>query len=119
MKQLYSKLINEHKKLKTKEAAFNDQKKIVEGLKAEMLTEMEHIGTSTYNGNKGTISIAQYEVPIVDNWEQVYRYIKQYNAFDLLQRRITSAAWRDRLDEGEKIKGIQPMTQNRLRINAK
>jgi len=119
MKQLYAKLVREYKKLKTAEKKFSDQKKIVESLKADMLTEMEHIGTSTYNGNKGTISMAQYEVPVVDNWEQVYKYIHKHEAYDLLQRRITSAAWRDRLDEGEKIKGIQAMTQNRLRINVK
>ena len=119
MKQIYSKLITEHKKLKAKEAAYNEQKKIVEELKSTMSIEMDNVGTSTYKGNKGTISIAQYVIPIVDNWDEVYKYIQKNDAFDLLQRRITSAAWRDRLEEGEKIRGIEPMTQNRLRINVK
>ena len=119
MKQLYSKLVVEYKKLKAAEKKFSDQKKVVEELKANMLLEMENIGTSTYNGNKGVVSIAQYEVPVVDDWEQVYEYIHKNEAYDLLQRRITSAAWRDRIDEGETIKGIQPMTQNRLRITVK
>ena len=120
MKKLYSKLITEYKKLRAVEKKYNDQKKVVESLKADMLHQMHAVGTDTYKGARGTVSAAHYQVPIVDDWNKLYKYIYKNKAFDLLQRRVTSTAWHDRVEDAKKpIPGIKPMTQSRLRINVK
>lgn len=43
----------------------------------------------------------------VKNWEEVYAYIKKNNAFDMLQRRLSDTAVKDRLEAGKKVPGVE------------
>ena len=116
MKTLYGKLITAQKKFRTMEKALNDQKQIVNDLKHDMIIAMNDIGTLTYRGPKGTVSMAVHDVPTVENWDKLYRYIHKHKAYDLLQRRVTTRAWADRVEAGEKIAAIKPLKQERLTI---
>ena len=49
-------------------------------------------------GKVATFSISNVTVPVVDDWDLFTTYIADNNAFDLLQRRVNSKAWNDRLD---------------------
>tara|TARA_R100001594_G_C4044013_1_gene263788 strand:+ start:1090 stop:1449 length:360 start_codon:yes stop_codon:yes gene_type:complete len=119
MKRLYAKLVSEKKKLDNLEKQFNEQKKLVNELKQDVLVEMEQIGTTTYNGDKAVISVTEHEIPVVEDWNAFYAYIYENNAIDLLQRRVTSSAWKDRRDDGEHVAGVDSMKQQRLRISFK
>ena len=119
MKRLYAKLVSEKKKLDNLEKQFNEQKKLVNELKQDVLVEMEQIGTTTYNGDKAVISVTEHEIPVVEDWDAFYAYIYENNAIDLLQRRVTSSAWKDRRDDGEQVAGVDSMKQQRLRISFK
>lgn len=46
-------------------------------------------------------------IPQSENWEEFYEYVKKNNAFDLLQRRLSDVAIRERIADGKKIPGIK------------
>jgi hypothetical protein len=45
----------------------------------------------------------------VNDWEEVYKYIKANDAFDLLQRRLTETAVKLRWDDGIRLPGIETL----------
>jgi len=101
IKQVYQELCNEQRKLKAMEREFNEQSKKVTALREMMLSEMTIAGTVAYKGSLGTLSIRTSEQPVVNDWDALYQFILQNKAFDLLQRRVSSTAYRDRLEDGE------------------
>jgi len=118
MKELAKKLIEAQKKYKELESAASAQKKLLTNLKEMMLTEMNAIGTLTYKGEHGTLSIRESIQPTVEDWNELYDYILQYGALDLLQKRISSTAFRDRLEDGE-IPGMGSFTKQTMIVKIK
>jgi len=48
-------------------------------------------------------------VPSVQDWGAIYRYILKHKDFSLLQKRLSSTAFRERWDAGEDLPGVQKM----------
>ena len=61
-----------------------------------------------------SMSISETIVGNVDDWDSVYQYIVENDAFHLLQRRLANAAYKEILDGGEAIEGIEPFTKRSL-----
>jgi len=57
--------------------------------------------------------------PTAKNWERIYEYIKEHNAFELLQRRLSAPAIREHWDAGEKIPGIDKYPIEKLSVTNK
>lgn len=55
----------------------------------------------------GTVSIKRTTVPTAKDWAAIDAYILKHKALDLLQRRIGVNAWRERVEAGEKVPGIE------------
>jgi len=118
IKTTYAKLMSNQKTLRAIEAQLSNQKKIVEELREEMITEMNEAGTDSYKSNLGSISLLKSEVPTVKDWDSFYKYIHANEAYELLQRRVTTQAWRDRVEEEEQpIPGVEGFEKQTLRIN--
>jgi len=116
MKALFAELVREHKKLKTLSAKKDAQEKKVNGLRETFMGEMNLAGTDTYKGPSATISISHSIVPDVESWPDFYKYIKRYDAFDLLQRRAAVTAYRDRIEDGKKVSGVKAFNKATMRI---
>lgn len=119
IKTTYIKLMREQKALKELESQLTDQKKLVESLRDEMIAEMNTAGTDSYKSDLGSIALMRTDVPTVDDWDAFYKFVHSHNAFDLLQRRVSSSAWRDRVEEGENIPGVKKFQKETLRIALK
>lgn len=119
IKTTYMKLMREQRELKVLEKAYNDQKKAVETLREEMIQEMNVAGTESYKSDLGSISKSTTTVPVVNDWEKFYDYIHKNDAFELLQRRASTQAWRDRVEDGEEIPGVSSFSKETLRITLK
>lgn len=117
IKRNYDKLISSYKAMKDAETQATIAKGNYEAEKRKMLENMEYAGTATYKGDKGTISLTETTVPTVQDWEQFNKFVLKNEAFDLYQRRVSSTAWRDRLEAGEKIPGVLEYTRQNLRVN--
>lgn len=116
IKQVYSALCEQQAVLRELESKYNRQKKLVEELKQDMVQQMLTVGTDSYKSSMGTVSMTTNIVPTVTDWQAVYNYIHVNEAYDLLQRRVSSTAWKERLEDGE-IPGIEPFEKLTLRVN--
>lgn len=87
----------ESKRMKAEEEEINTH--IIAQLKASKL-----------DGGRGSICTASWsedQKPSVKDWAAVYAYIYKHKAFDLLERRIGKLAFKARLENNEKVPGIE------------
>jgi hypothetical protein len=98
------------------EKVYNSKKKKVAELKDKLMSEMLEEGTLTYKAEDITASISTSVVPTVTDWGLLYNYIRENNAFDLLQKRISATAWRDRKEEEGSIAGTDETEIKTLRV---
>jgi len=71
------------------------------------------LGDASLEGAKGgvaTASITRRVVATVVDWAAFYQYVKEKDAFDLLHKRVSDTAYRDRLEQGEVVPGAEPFT---------
>lgn len=71
------------------------------------------------NGAKGKVGqseIKQTVVPSVVDWDQVYKYIGKHQAWGLLHKRISTDAWRERIDAKQPIPGIDAFVATTLSV---
>lgn len=78
-------------------------------LKQNLIERLDNEDTTIGRGSAASASITATVVPAVHDWDQVYAYIQENDAFYLLQRRLNSAPFRELLDQGTEIPGIDPM----------
>jgi hypothetical protein len=117
MKFLYQDLIQAAEEYRILESKALAAKSRLEGLKLQFQIKMEQAGTETYKANLGTISLITSQIPLISDWTALTGYVQGCDAFDLLQKRIVSTAWRDRQEAGAVIPGIEPYTKKLLRIS--
>jgi hypothetical protein len=116
LKIKYIELMREHEELRALENQVAAKKAHVEQLKTAFMRNMDEVGTSTYNADLGVVSIVEREVPSVTDWQALYKSIIESNAFDLLQRRVSSTAWRARLEAGETVPGVETAVVRSLSV---
>jgi hypothetical protein len=44
--------------------------------------------------------------PVANNWPEIYDYIKEHGAWELLHKRLTSTAVKEHWEAGEELPGI-------------
>lgn len=72
---------------------------------------------SELDGARGKFAIAgigQSTVPIVKDWDELYGFIKKHGAWDLLQRRVSATAYRERLEQKEVVPGVESFIVTKL-----
>ena len=67
-------------------------------------------------GKLAKTSIKRSEVPTVKSWPKFYAYIKRTGEFDLLQRRPSTAACRERWKEKKAVAGVSKFTRVSLSL---
>lgn len=84
-----------------------DKMKTEEGLmKARIMEQMDEWGLGKASGANATCGITTSIKPEIVDWDEVYKYIREEDRFDLLQKRMSVTAWRDMvLDGGELVPG--------------
>ncbi len=90
-----------------------DLEKQVADLKKQETTIKEHIiqslpkdEASGVTGKVGKVRVISKDVPQVEDWDKVYKYIVKNKAFELIQRRLSNPAVQERWDAKKKIPGI-------------
>ena len=84
--------------LKAQEAAISS--KLI-----SMMTS-ENLGVTGLRGSLASFSIKKERVPAIVDWQQVYTYIKENDAFELLQKRIGIKAWQELDEAGIAVPGL-------------
>lgn len=112
------KLVGLRNKKRDLEASVKSLEGQIEDLQSQLLEEMEAAGVDKFSGKLGTVSISTNVVANVEDWDALYPYIAKNKLWHLLQRRVSDPAYRELLDAGKKVPGVQPFSKKRLNLRA-
>ncbi|WP_335989564.1 hypothetical protein [Pseudoalteromonas sp. CH_XMU1449-3] len=89
----------------------------------ERRTELEnHLKATLEVGEKvsyagiGMVSMSEETQPSVQDWDALYEYIKENDAFYFLQRKVNGAPYRELLSTGESLAGVAPVKVRKLSV---
>jgi len=88
-------------------------------LEAAMMALGDSLGMKRMSSDLATASITTEIVPMVDDWDAVYAHILENDACYLLQRRVSTAAYRELQDAGIEIPGLSPYEKRKVSIRKK
>lgn len=81
---------------------------------ADVIEVLDSLGVPKFSVGKLSFSISETLVGNVEDWDSVYAYIREHDAFHLLQRRLSNSAYKELLELGEAPEGIVPFTKRSL-----
>ncbi len=76
-------------------------------LRQAVIAKVRETGQTASSTPLGVVKIKAHQEPKATNWPEVWQYIKENDAFDLLHKSLTVTAIRDRVAEGITIPGIE------------
>lgn len=105
--------------LKSKKAELNKEVSLlnpqIEEVEKELLNKMREEKLLKLSNDLGTIYISPQVVPDVVNWDMFYEYVGRTNSFHLLERRLTKTAFREMIENGETVPGVDPVRFDEVR----
>lgn len=106
-----------------RELRLAEQKKVDE-IEAEEKALKEHIiqnlpksDASGVAGKIARVSVVTKIIPQVEDWDKFYAHIKKKGEFDLLQRRVSDTAVKERWDSGKQVPGVKTFNALTVSIN--
>ena len=84
----------------------------------ELLKKLDTEGLKKTANEVASVSIKEETVPDVHDWDALYEHIKQTGDFSLIQRRVSSTAYRELLKLGENVPGLQPREIRRINFRS-
>lgn len=79
-----------------------------------ILEQLDAQGVTRSGVGPYSMSISETTVGNVTDWDQVFQYIRDNDAFHLVQRRLANAAYAEQLELGEGLPGVEPFTKRSL-----
>lgn len=106
-------LITEYQQLKAKRAELSqadaELKQRMDDIEAAMLVELDNAGTDSVSVNGlGTVYRKQEIVPTIEDHATALNYIRDNDLMFLFQRRLNATAYRELLEQGVEVEGINP-----------
>lgn len=111
-------LANDRDNLRERKRELEAEVKVIDQALAanelEIIERLDEMGVSRFAVGKLSFSISENTVGNVEDWDQVYAYIRDNNAFHLVQRRLANAAYKELLDMGDSLPGVVPFNKRSL-----
>lgn len=115
-------LIEKRAEIKRETESLNSRLKELEASRDEidlaLLKKMDAEGLSRTANGSFSVSINEDTVPDVLDWDSVYAHIVATRDFSLIQRRISSTAYKELLKLGEGVPGLQPRTIRKINFRS-
>ena len=115
-------LIDRKKSIKTQMEKLNSELKGLReqenDIDLELLKKLDTEGLKKTANEVTSVSIKEETVPDVHDWDALYEHIKQTGDFSLIQRRVSSTAYRELLKLGENVPGLQPREIRRINFRS-
>jgi hypothetical protein len=75
-------------------------------LESDIMHLMSEVGTTKAASESGhSVTMSKKIVPSITDWDAFYEYVQQTKSFDLLHKRLSTTAFKDRAENGEQIPG--------------
>lgn len=88
------------------------------GIEEQLMAKLEEQGIEASKGSKASCSITKTVVANVTDWDAVFKWVKRTGHFHLFQRRLTDTAYREFLEAGKQVPGVEPFTKKRLNLRS-
>lgn len=75
-------------------------------LKDHLIEHLPKGDASGISGKVARVSILLKAKPTVEDWDSFYAYVKKTGAFELLQRRLSETAVKERWDDDKVVPGV-------------
>jgi hypothetical protein len=86
-------------------------------LETRLIAKLDEEDLNSSRGKTAYATISEDIVPQIENWDDVYAYIKENDAFYLLQRRMTVTAYRELVESGDSLPGANPLKKRSISIH--
>lgn len=90
----------------------------VEALTATFSERLEAEGLDKATGKKASASFSSAVTAQVEDWPTFLTYVYKNKFGHLLQRRVSDLAYREILESGKKVPGVQPFIKKRLNLSS-
>lgn len=87
------------------------------GLEEMIIAKLDSEDLGSSRGRTATATISEDVVPQIEDWDQVYEYIKENDAFYLLQRRMTVTVYRELIEAGGELPGVNPLKKRSISLH--
>jgi len=94
-------------------------KKMVEmwrDLDARLVAALDRLGMRRASSDEATATITEEELPVPKDWDEIDQYILDNAAVHLLQRRLSTSAWRELQQAGTEIPGVTTYTKRSISL---
>ena len=98
------------------EREIKERKRTETAYKDYIVAQLRAASLEGGRGEGANASITTDDVPTAKNWDDIWAYIDENDAHDMVQRRLSSAAVKARWDAGEEIPGIEHFTVTDLSL---
>ena len=75
-------------------------------LKKQVMERLAKAANKAISNGERLFQIVTKDEPIADDWPKIYAHIKETGEFDLIERRLSKAAVKERQLLGEKVPGV-------------
>ena len=107
-------------KLREDARALEAQIKTIEdkakSMEEEIAEQLKAQGLDKATGKSASISQTSTIVADVQDWPAFHAYIAKNKFFHLLQKRVSDPAYRELLEAGKKVPGVQPFSRKKLNL---
>ena len=110
-----------HLEREKKRLVEEDVKKISERiaeLEEQIMAQLDEQGLTQSRGSKASVSVTSSVVADVQDWDSFWPYVAKNKFWHLIQRRVSDPSYRELLEQGKKIPGVQPFTKRKLNLRS-
>ena len=86
-------------------------------LKEHIIETLPKSQASGVAGKLARVSVVTKPVPQVEDWEAFYKHVARTKSFDLLQRRVSDGAVKERWEAGKKVPGVKVFNAVTISLN--
>lgn len=86
-------------------------------IKEHLINNLPKSDASGVAGKLARVTIVTKVIAQVKDWDVFFKYVKKTGAFDLMQRRLTDTAIKERWDNGKEVPGVEPFNAVTVSIN--
>ena len=101
------------------ETSIKDLEGRIATIESELMESMAAQGVDKMTGARASVSISTTTVAAVEDWDSFLAYIYKNKFGHLLQRRVSDPAYRELIEAGKKVPGVQPFSKQRLNLRVR
>jgi hypothetical protein len=114
-------LVNHYISIRAQRLELDRQSKIVkeaeDDLQKVIISKMREQDFKVLGSNTGTVKLHESDEPVAENWSEIWDYVKANDAWELLHKRITVTAIKERWGDGIAIPGVGKVTTYKLTVS--